>query len=250
MSSTIMKSMKNTIWNLDKDNLQQMLDASNSIAEVILKIGLSLHSNNYKELNNKVKKDKLSLDKLNENRNAKFFKGINKFELEEILIENSTYNKQDLKRRIIKENLIDYKCAICTNIGEWNNQKLTLQLDHINGVNTDNRLENLRFLCPNCHSQTDTYTGKNTKREITQNTCIECGCNICRQSTRCNKCARKDKPNYKFEISKEELQTLIEKYPMTYIGKMFDVSSNAVKKRCIKLEIDYKKPIKNGNNRI
>lgn len=49
---------------------------------------------------------------------------------------------------------------------EWNNKALSLQLDHINGVNTDNRVENLRWLCPNCHSQTDTYGSKNKKNPI------------------------------------------------------------------------------------
>ena len=56
-----------------------------------------------------------------------------------------------------------YKCAICGNNGIWNNQKLVLQLDHKNGDNTDNRLSNLRLLCPNCHSQTDTFSGRNIK---------------------------------------------------------------------------------------
>jgi 5-methylcytosine-specific restriction endonuclease McrA len=60
----------------------------------------------------------------------------------------------------VKENRLEYKCANC-GIKEWNNLPLSLQLDHINGVNNDHRLENLRFLCPNCHSQTDTYSGKN-----------------------------------------------------------------------------------------
>ena len=46
------------------------------------------------------------------------------------------------------------KCQI------WNDKKLSLQLDHINGDNSDNRLENLRFLCPNCHTQTETYCSK------------------------------------------------------------------------------------------
>lgn len=49
----------------------------------------------------------------------------------------------------------------CGNIGEWQGQKLVLQLDHINGKNNDHRIENLRFLCPNCHSITETYAGKN-----------------------------------------------------------------------------------------
>jgi 5-methylcytosine-specific restriction endonuclease McrA len=88
----------------------------------------------------------------------------NKRELEEILVENSTYtNRTALKTRLLKEGLITYECAICKNKGEWNGNPLTLQLDHINGINNDHRLENLRFLCPNCHSQTNTFSGRNKR---------------------------------------------------------------------------------------
>ena len=83
------------------------------------------------------------------------------YSLEEILVENSSYaNINSLKRRLINENKLAYKCAIC-GIDEWNGQPLSLHLDHINGKHNDHRLENLRFLCPNCHSQTETYAGKN-----------------------------------------------------------------------------------------
>ena len=76
---------------------------------------------------------------------------------------NSSYgNLRSLKRRLVKENILKYVCAEC-GIYDWNGKQLTLQLDHINGVNNDNRLENLRLLCPNCHSQTETFGGGNTK---------------------------------------------------------------------------------------
>ena len=65
-----------------------------------------------------------------------------------------------VRRVIIKDSLLPYECSEC-GISEWNGRKLALHLDHINGKNGDHRLENLRFLCPNCHSQTETYTGKN-----------------------------------------------------------------------------------------
>lgn len=78
--------------------------------------------------------------------------------------ENSNHGRQNLKERIIKQNLIEYKCDICNLGSHWNNQKLTLQLDHKNGIHNDNRLENLRFLCPNCHSQTNTFAGKKLKK--------------------------------------------------------------------------------------
>ena len=85
-----------------------------------------------------------------------------KYTMDEILVENSSYaNIASLKRRLIKEKILDYKCAICGNIGEWNGQPLSLQLDHRDGNNRNHTKENLRFLCPNCHSQTDTFAGKN-----------------------------------------------------------------------------------------
>ena len=78
--------------------------------------------------------------------------------LDEILVKNSTYqNMGSLKRRLINEKKLDYVCALCGNTGEWNGKELVLQLDHINGDHKDNRIENLRFLCPNCHSQTETF---------------------------------------------------------------------------------------------
>lgn len=86
-----------------------------------------------------------------------------KYDLSEILVENSTYaNISRLKQRLVKEERLEYKCAVC-GLTEWLGQPITLQLDHINGINNDHRIENLRFLCPNCHSLTDTYAGKNKK---------------------------------------------------------------------------------------
>ena len=84
-----------------------------------------------------------------------------KYSLDEILIENSTYaNISRLKERLIREGKLEYKCQNC-GIKEWQSKPLSLHLDHINGKNNDHRIENLRFLCPNCHSQTDTYAGRN-----------------------------------------------------------------------------------------
>lgn len=85
--------------------------------------------------------------------------------INDILVENSNYaNTSYLKKRILDERLLEYKCQECGNNGVWNNKKLKLHLDHINGINNDHRIGNLRFLCPNCHSQTPTYSGKNKKQ--------------------------------------------------------------------------------------
>lgn len=85
-----------------------------------------------------------------------------KYGIDEILVQNSSYMNIDrLKKRIISNNLIEYKCSECGNTGGWNGKKLSLQLHHKNGIHNDHRLENLTFLCPNCHSQTENYSGKN-----------------------------------------------------------------------------------------
>lgn len=78
----------------------------------------------------------------------------------EMFVENSSHANSAIKKRIADGNLIDYKCQRC-GIDSWNGESITLELDHINGKNNDHRIENLRFLCPNCHSQTETYKGKN-----------------------------------------------------------------------------------------
>jgi 5-methylcytosine-specific restriction endonuclease McrA len=83
----------------------------------------------------------------------------------DILVENSSYARHNLKRRILEENLLKYECACCGLKNIWNNKPIVLQLDHINGINNDHRIKNLRFLCPNCHTQQDTYAAKNRFNE-------------------------------------------------------------------------------------
>lgn len=83
-----------------------------------------------------------------------------KFDNSRCFVENSTYPRHRLKERIIKQKLIEYKCKICGNEGIWMGKPLPLILDHENGVNNDNRLENLGFVCSNCDSQLPTYKNR------------------------------------------------------------------------------------------
>jgi 5-methylcytosine-specific restriction endonuclease McrA len=83
-----------------------------------------------------------------------------KRKIEEMFVENSEVPRSYIRNLILKNNLLEYKCKLCNILPFWNNQELVFHLDHINGIRNDHRLENLRWLCPNCHSQTDTYCGK------------------------------------------------------------------------------------------
>lgn len=89
-----------------------------------------------------------------------------RYSIEDIFIEQSPYTRSVARDYIIRHELIPYSCAFCGNTGIWRGKKIALQLDHINGVNNDHRLNNLRWLCPNCHATTDTFSGKNAKQEI------------------------------------------------------------------------------------
>ncbi|MBV9546260.1 MAG: HNH endonuclease [Chloroflexi bacterium] len=83
--------------------------------------------------------------------------------LERILVESSTYEDRfRLKKRLLSAGLLHDVCAVC-GITEWQGRKLVLELDHVNGVGDDHRIANLRLLCPNCHSQTSTYCGRNRR---------------------------------------------------------------------------------------
>lgn len=87
---------------------------------------------------------------------------------DEAFVENSSVARHVIKKRIIRDTLLQYNCSSCGLDPLWNGKMLSLQLDHINGINNDHRLENLRFLCPNCHTQQDTYAAKNIrKRKVT-----------------------------------------------------------------------------------
>lgn len=84
-----------------------------------------------------------------------------KYPLEEVMVENSSYSRGKLRKRLIDNNILEYKCQICGIDDQWNGKSMPLILDHINGKNDDHRLENLRFVCSNCDSQLPTYKSRN-----------------------------------------------------------------------------------------
>jgi 5-methylcytosine-specific restriction endonuclease McrA len=135
-----------------------------------------------------------------------------------------------VKRRIISDNLMKYICALC-NINTWNGKALTLQMDHINGNKTDHRLENLRFLCPNCHSQTDTYCGRNVKTR--QQKYCKCGSKIDYNSKLCNPCNGKLKIGKNCKINwppLDQLLSMLASSNYTKVSKELGVSDNAIRK--------------------
>jgi transposase-like protein len=181
-------------------------------------------------------------------RNAKArggAKGKTKYSLDEILIENSLYkNNTALKKRLLDKGILENKCYDCGLLPFWNGKNLTLQLDHINGINNDNRVENLQILCPNCHTQTHTYGSKNTNNEKYKKRNSEFLGEIVTKPKPKPKPKPKKKPidpkrhwKVKNRPSKEELSNMMNTMTLVAIGKKYGVSASTIRQWGVKYEI-------------
>jgi transposase len=149
-------------YNWDEEKLKDAILKSECKSDVLRNLGISTKSGNFQTLDRYMKKYGLVNELKYDNKRGN--KWLKKYNNDEIFCKHSPMSTKNIKNRIIKDNLIEYVCNECDLKDKWNGKKISLQLDHVNGVNDDNRLENLRFLCPNCHSQTDTYSAKNKSR--------------------------------------------------------------------------------------
>ena len=145
-----------------KSNLEKAMINCNCKSDVLRNLNVTLKSGNFQTLDRYIKKYDLNNIDL-KYKNDRGNRIIEKYGNDDVFCIHSPLSTGKIKNRIIKYNLIEYKCAKCKLNDIWNGEKLILQLDHINGINDDNRLSNLRFLCPNCHSQTLTYCRKKQK---------------------------------------------------------------------------------------
>lgn len=145
----------------DKDELIKVVAESKSHNEILSKFRRNNSSNSYRSLKRALNRYGINTSHLISSSEALKLRYREKYiPNEELFIENSKTSRGTIKKRIIDENLIEYKCIKCGQDENWNGKKITLILDHINGINNDNRIENLRFVCPNCNSQLSTHCRK------------------------------------------------------------------------------------------
>ena len=154
------RKKRSPIWLLPDEQFIELIQNSKSYASILKYFGFQNKGSNFETVKQRIKKLNLSTDHFELQNHACNLKIT--IPLEQILIENSTYtNMWRLKKRLFSTNLLTEQCSECGIKNSWNGKSLSLTLDHINGISNDNRIENLRILCPNCHSQTETFAGRN-----------------------------------------------------------------------------------------
>ena len=146
--------------NVSDEEFKKIVSESYSLKEVGKELGYTGYSG---KLSNLIKERCCNL-----NLDLSHFIALNRQKIERnfenIFCENSTADQKTLRKYYKRLTEEEYFCSICGQLPQWNGKELTLILDHINGINKDDRLENLHWVCPNCNMQLDTTNGKNNKK--------------------------------------------------------------------------------------
>jgi hypothetical protein len=161
--------------------------------------------------------------------------------LSEILVDGSTYSRHSLKERLYEEGLKERRCEHCGQDERWRGRRMALILDHVNGIATDNRLENLQIVCPNCAATLDTHCGRNKNRKYADRECLGCGTvfhpygqqqRYC--SIRCSAEGHSGVPQVSRRRAERppepELRALVAAEGYSAVGRRFGVSDNAIRK--------------------
>jgi 5-methylcytosine-specific restriction endonuclease McrA len=216
------RTMSN-ITKLTKEELLEFTNDSDNWKELLEKCGYTKFDN--------IRHVKKLIEEYNIDYSHFDYKPAKKYTLDEIFCKNSEFlQASHLKKYMVRDFNHILECAICK-LTEYMGKPIPFEVDHIDGVHSNNKIENLRILCSNCHSQSDTYRGKNRKKiEKKIYKCIDCSKEISRGSLRCIDCLgifnrKTERP--RLEQLKNDLDDL-----KTYIavGKKYNVTDNTIRK--------------------
>ena len=221
--------MKAIIDNYTKEELEQFVKDSSTMNQVLEKIGYTKRGNNQKTVKNRL--DLYNIDYSHFTLSSKALNTPRTYE--DVFCENSTASQHALRNWFQKYKPME-KCSICGQLPFWNNEPLILILDHINGVHNDNRIENLRWVCPNCNQQLPT-TGYKKMRTVDkphkQYLCSKCGKPINKQSTLCKDCYSLEQQIVE-RPTRDALKSMIRTKTFEELGRQYGVDGNAVRKWC------------------
>jgi hypothetical protein len=161
---------RSVIWKIPTEELKIKAMSYTSMGQILRDYGFKNKGRNALTLKKRLIEEGIDFSHMKmgigSNDGRKFW-DMNKMTIEEcknvLFVENSTYDRKTVKRYLHHYSVFPYVCSKCHLPPEWNKETLVLTLDHKNGVSNDHRLENLRWLCPNCNSQTETFCGRRSK---------------------------------------------------------------------------------------
>lgn len=165
--------------------------------------------------------------------------------LDEVLVKESSYSRNKVKQRLFEAGIKKRACEMCGQDETWRGRRMALILDHINGTPDDNRLENLRIVCPNCAATLDTHCGRKNRMQAPIRTCGRCGGEFIAKYRRHRYCSRacgvrwdrsvlRGKPRMDQRgVDRPPYEQLIDEIQATSylaVGRKYGVSDNAVRK--------------------
>lgn len=233
---------------------EQFIDAHancDSVADLLRRLGLSIYGQSYTTVRRAC--ERLGLDYPSNqgvNMTRQDGKARKYIPASEYLVKGKLVPTQSLKSKLYREGYKEERCESC-GIVDWNGKELRFQLDHIDGDKYNNLLENLRILCPNCHSQTDTWCGLNQKRKSEKPGRVwvtsvyepgdyfcECGNKKYPKSKRCKTCYNTNRPKTLRPATEKidwpddnTLLKMLEESNFYRLGKQLGVTDNAIRKR-------------------
>ncbi len=157
------------------EEVRAAVAAAESMTDALRRLGLRPAGGNHASLRRRIERLGLPTDHFDAaaaNRRAGRRRRI---PLEAVLVRGSDYKRASLKRQLYESGLKVRRCEACGQGEEWRGRRMALILDHINGVPTDNRLENIQILCPNCAATLDTHCARNATQPRESRSCRRCG---------------------------------------------------------------------------
>lgn len=233
---TTTRRKRNPIWFIARNDLVTIVAQSTTLSAVLRHFGLMTEGAYHDILKTRLKREGIDISHIslgaghNKGKPGKRQAMSKEDALKLIFVENSPKSRIMAKSYIRRYNLIPYSCE-CGNEGEWRGKKLSLQLDHVNGVPNDHQLENMRWICPNCHSQTETFAGRANRVERPP------------RPSEVDPLGYRKRPNPKLRRfirpSRDTLSSLVWSKPLEAIAEECGASSgNTIKKWCRQMGIE------------